>query len=94
LLGPTVQRPRKIVSKLKKVPSGGPRQVDFLAGKVTFKAQGLGMPSSYKIINLDKVAALGKENLSSIHAMYRAVIKRQELGIPPGYYGRGPRLLS
>ena len=39
-----MQRPRKIVSKfnqgLKKVLSGSPGQVDFLAGKVTVEAQG------------------------------------------------------
>ena len=54
LRGPIVQKPRKIVSKLnqglKKVLSGSPGQVEFLAGKVTFKAQGLGISSSYKII--------------------------------------------
>ena len=55
LLDPIVQRPRKIISKLnqvlKKVPFVSLGQVDFLAGKVTFKAQGLGMSSSYEIIN-------------------------------------------
>ena len=39
-----MQRPRKIVSKLnqglKKVLSGSPRQVDFLARKVTVEAPG------------------------------------------------------
>ena len=41
----------KLNQGFKKVPSGSLGQVDFLAGKVTLKAEGIGMSSSYKIIN-------------------------------------------
>ena len=59
-----MQRQKKIVFKLnqglKKVPSGSPGLVDFLAGKVTFTAQGLGMSSSYKQDKQE--VAWGKQN--------------------------------